>query len=113
MNYHQANLLNRYTLSIENTRVTLYHEDERRKAGSEPERQRVIQQEELFKIFYKTHVKLGHAGICVMWKGLREFLWYFKRNNCYIRQSLGRMRNEASKSKENSRGVTNTDAKTE
>ena len=73
LNHHEANLLKRYSLSIENTESVLYHQDERHKGEKQQEKKRVIQQEELFTVLHNCHKKLGHAGINLMWQDLRCF----------------------------------------
>lgn len=65
----EFNLINRYTIRIEQSKQILYHTS----SGKENKNQRVIMQEELFSILFASHDKLGHGGECVMWRDLRDY----------------------------------------
>ena len=59
------NLMRNYSVRIEQQIPTLFH------TGKEA--QRVVKQDELFKLLEKAHLKLGHCGVSVMWRGMREY----------------------------------------
>jgi hypothetical protein len=64
----EFNLLGRYSVRIEQTKPVLYHSGD----GNENPKQ-VIAQEQLFNILQTSHERLGHAGVCVMWRDLRNY----------------------------------------
>lgn len=65
----EANLIRRYSIRIENSKSTLYHNGDSLK--EEP--QQVVKQEDLYELLKATHEKLGHAGQDIMWKNLRRY----------------------------------------
>jgi hypothetical protein len=64
----EFNLLGRYSVRIEQTKPVLYHSGD---ANENPKQ--VIAQENLFNILQTSHEKLGHAGVNVMWRDLRNY----------------------------------------
>ena len=65
---YESNLQRNYFLRIEQNKQILFHQGHSSKENA----QRVIKQEELFRILNDSHKKLGHAGCTVMWKDLRD-----------------------------------------
>lgn len=63
------NLIRNYSVRIENNTPYLYHQG----IGGKKEAQRVVKREELFQLLQSTHEKIGHGGINLMWKELRNF----------------------------------------
>lgn len=64
------NVIRRYSIHIENTSAVLLHQGD----GNKEAPQRVVKREELFELLQRTHTKLGHAGVGIMWNDLREYL---------------------------------------
>lgn len=69
LSQNEINLLRRYSVRIENTVATLYHQGE--KPNDAP--QKVVKQEGLFVLLKATHARLGHAGRNIMWQEFRGY----------------------------------------
>jgi hypothetical protein len=66
---NERNILRRFSLRFEQTVPVVYHSSE-----SENENpQKVVKLSELFKILNDSHYKLGHGGIDLMWRDLRNY----------------------------------------
>ena len=71
MSRHDAYLLRNYSLRIEQQKEVLYHHGERGTKEAQP--RQIVVQEELFGLLDKVHKKIGHGGICLMWKEFSGF----------------------------------------
>ena len=65
----ESNLIRRYSIRIENSLMILYHQGETTKETS----QKVVKQEDLFNLLMTKHKELGHAGMNIIWKELRDY----------------------------------------
>ena len=71
MSRHDAYLLRNYSLRIEQQKEVLYHHGERGTKEAKP--RQIVVQEEFFGLLDKVHKKIGHGGICLMWKEFSGF----------------------------------------
>uniref|UniRef100_A0A914CSJ4 Integrase catalytic domain-containing protein n=1 Tax=Acrobeloides nanus TaxID=290746 RepID=A0A914CSJ4_9BILA len=70
----ESNILRRYSLRIENMVPVLYYKGDT--AKEKP--LKVVKKEELFILLKNTHIRLGHCGVELMWRELREYLGVLK-----------------------------------
>ena len=71
MSKNDSYLLRNYSVRFEQQKAIFFHLGERNTKETQP--RRVVAQEDLFKLFDKTHKDIGHGGIALMWKELSGF----------------------------------------
>jgi Txe/YoeB family toxin of Txe-Axe toxin-antitoxin module len=70
----ESNSIRRYSVRIENSLRILYHQGDTAKEVP----QRVVKQEDLFNLLMTKHKKLGHTGMNMVWKELRDYYGILK-----------------------------------